>query len=182
MTILRSIDFSRATASAICNSSSLFALIPACAMRLNPPHQPWLVGSVHGRRLIIVTLFGALLGAPQRFANELVGEHEARLGYEPDRQADDLAAQLVQVDLDANLLAFHALERATEPLASRNQLLHLDLGLVARPILEIGRPHEGPVDAGRGQLERVLPLYGVVRVEHRRKAARDIGALFHRNR
>ena len=37
MTILRSIDFSRATASAICSSSSRFALTPACAMLRHPP-------------------------------------------------------------------------------------------------------------------------------------------------
>ena len=180
MTILRSIDFSRATASAICNSSSLFALIPACAMlsslhstiqispqRPRPPPGPWLLPFLARRNV-------------SRMSSSVSTRRASATSR--DRQADDLAAQLIELDLDANLLAFDALEHAAEPLAARDQLLHLDLGLVARPVLEIGRPHQRPVDAGRGHLERVLPLHGVVRVEHRRKAARDLRALLHRDR
>ena len=51
-----------------------------------------------------------------------------------DRQADHLPAHLVEVDLDAHLVALDAFEHAAEPLAARDQLLGLDLGLVARPM------------------------------------------------
>src|SRR5581483_12046777 len=150
MTILRSMDFSRATASAICNSSSRFALIPACAMRIHPPMQPSSVGGIRGCRLLATILAFALLGAPQRLANELVCQNQARLADQPDRQAQHLPPQTLELDLDAHLVAFHALQDAAEPPAARNHLLELDLGLVARPVLEVGRAHQRPVDAGRG--------------------------------
>ena len=156
MTILRSIDFSRATASAICNSSSRFALIPACAILVYPPLQCNQSAASCGRLVRAL-----LLGAPQRLANELVRQHQTRLGDERDRQADDLPAQLIELDLDAHLVAFDALEHAAKPLAALDRLLHLDLGLVARPVLEIGWPHQRPVDARRGNLERVaVPASG----------------------
>src|SRR5690349_13290973 len=115
ITILRSIDFSRATASAICNSSSLFALIPACAISPNPPHQLRSVGGIHGRGPIAVCFPGCLFGTPQCLANEFVGQHEPGFADEPDRQADDLAPQLVEINLDADLVPFHALQDAAEP-------------------------------------------------------------------
>src|SRR5262249_8737634 len=102
MTILRSMDFSRATASAICNSSSLLSLIPACAIPVMPPHYSELFRPIcnFGRGL---TGSGGPFGALQRLANEGIGEHEARLGDQADWQADQLASLLVRLDLDANL-------------------------------------------------------------------------------
>jgi len=78
---------------------------------------------------------------------------------------DNDTRQLIELDFDANLLAFDALEHAAKALAARDQLLHFDLGFVAGPRIEVGRPHQRPVDAGRGHLERVLTLHGIAHVE-----------------
>ena len=127
----------------------------------NACHAPWvmilhfspLVSRRRRRRPQLVPC--ALLGASQRLANELVGQHQLGLGDEPDRKADDLAARLVELDLDADLAVLDALEHAAEALAALDRLRQLDLGLVARPSPRNRRPHQRPVDAGRGHLEAV---------------------------
>src|SRR5207244_10574620 len=82
-TLLRSIAFSRATASAICSSSSLLALTVA-----------------------IVSLLALILFAlAQRFRNECVGENEARFHHVIDPQQNILC-----VTADACTFAFRAVE------------------------------------------------------------------------
>src|SRR3954452_17757965 len=99
MTIDLSIDFSRATASAICSSSSLFALttmffLPSLfAGPLRPPAQSnFLFVFVRGVRFrtfghIVVRFTAASLGflalpvvLGQRFANEVVGQDQPDIG------------------------------------------------------------------------------------------------------
>ena len=150
MTILRSIDFSRATASAICNSSSRFALTPACAILCHPPRQ-----HIGRRRLRPrASAFVALLRAPQRLANKFVRQHQPRLGNDAIGSRD-LRPALVRGRPRCEPRSVQALEHAAKPLAACDQLLHLDLGLVSGPGLKVRWPHQQPVDAGRGHLQRV---------------------------
>src|SRR6516164_8114790 len=121
------------------------------------------------------TALGSLFGTPQGLANESIGKHEARLGDETDRQADDLAAVFFRLDLDANLLSLQPGERATKPLASREQVFELDPGLMTGPSHKIGGSHQGPIDAGGRYLEMVLALDGVMLIEHRVGNGRNLG-------
>src|SRR6185503_13641558 len=114
MTILRSIAFSRATASAICNSSSRFALTPTCAIAsassfssLSRPEPPG-VGRSVARGVAGVVLrrrvAGRLFGAPQCVANKLVGQDQPRFGDQADRQGD-LRAALIGRHLQLHVVA-----------------------------------------------------------------------------
>src|SRR5262249_59211019 len=89
--MLRSIAFSRATASAICNSSSRFALTTAMSIL---PHLR--AGTRAGansipRRLrfpIAIVARGARgLAAPERFGDQRIGQYQPRLRHVFDREA-----------------------------------------------------------------------------------------------
>src|SRR5690606_24669664 len=92
MTMPRSIDFSRATASAICNSSSLLALTAIAEdssfVRLSGSGLGGLLGLLQ-TPLFLLRLaqfaLGGLLGA-QGFAHQFVGENELCFAHVRDRQ------------------------------------------------------------------------------------------------
>src|SRR5712691_4505043 len=99
ITMPRSIAFSRATASAICNSSSRLALTAIGLFSFMLGDAPVLAG-----RAPKIFRFTAMLGsgrpfgglaALQRLRHQLVGEHELRLRHVLDRQQDigDLAGR-----------------------------------------------------------------------------------------
>ncbi len=58
---------------------------------------------------------------------------------------------------------------AAEALAPVDRLGQLDLGLVARPVLEIGRTHERTIDAGGRNFKPVFARQRIGHVEHRRQ-------------
>src|SRR5260370_9210341 len=119
-TILRSIAFSRATASAICSSSSLLALTVA-----------------------IVSLLALILFAlAQRFRNERVGENEARFHHVIDPQQNVLCC----VTTDARAFAFGAVAFAAEPFAAIARALPFDLSDVPGIALEVGSAYQEPID------------------------------------
>src|SRR5512134_3313564 len=160
MTMRRSIDFSRATASAICKSSSRLALMPAKAMLLILQ----VLGS-HGA--VRDARSSPLFRAGQRLANELVGQDETRLADERERQPEVRATGPLEIDRDPDLARLVALERAAEPLAALDRLAQLDL------VLEVRGTHERTIDAGRGDLEPVAAGHEVVRIEQRGDLPRD---------
>src|SRR4051812_35369781 len=138
MTMPRSIAFSRATASAICKSSSRLALtaamvsisfviggVPACRRRA--PHR--LRTSAQGRRSIFrfnrlgpLRLAFRRFSAPERFGDELVGEHELRFRHVLHAQQDlDLFARRRIRTTQARGVALHSAEDAAETLAARDR-------------------------------------------------------------
>src|SRR5437588_2465237 len=140
-TILRSIAFSRATASAICSSSSLLALTVA-----------------------IVSLLALILFAlAQRFRNERVGENEARFHHVIDPQQNILC-----VTADACTFAFGAVEFAADSFAAIDRDLHLDLSDVPGIALEVGSAHQGPIDARRRNFQPIRTFDGISDIEDRR--------------
>src|SRR5262245_22554858 len=121
-----SIDFSRATASAICKSSSLLALTAPSAMLLSPvclsnrlrvarPCTP--VAHRSTRRLT----------KPRSF-NQTVGHHEFRLCNIGERNADEeaLAAALGTIDAEPNLAFCIAFDFAAKALAAGLQQVRFD--------------------------------------------------------
>ena len=66
-----------------------------------------------------------------------------------------MAAGTFDVTRDARLTVGQPFDDATEPLATVDRRLQLDLGLVADPILEVARAHQRTIDAGRGNFEPV---------------------------
>ena len=85
----------------------------------------------------------ASLRAPQRFANKVVGQQQPRFGNERDWQPDNLRPELIALDLDANLSVLDTFKHTPETLAAATRLLQLDLGLIARPGLEIRKRARG---------------------------------------
>src|SRR5260370_6559918 len=141
-TILRSIAFSRATASAICSSSSLLALTVA-----------------------IVSLLALILFAlAQRFRNERVGENEARFHHVIDPQQNVLC----HVTTDACTFAFGAVEFAAESFAAIDQDLHFDLSNETGIALEVGSAHQGPIDGTPRTFRPVRTIQGIADVQDRR--------------
>src|SRR5579872_239284 len=124
-TILRSIAFSRATASAICKSSSLLALTVAISVSLR-----WRVRRLSSGVALSIG-FGVPAGGdavgrlvavfvpPQRFGNERVGENESRLAHVVDPQ-QRLERSGVALGLDAKprAVAFRADELAAKAFAA----------------------------------------------------------------
>src|SRR5215472_4300052 len=92
MTIPRSIAFSRATASAICNSSSRLALTAIGLVSFVLGAMPALAGyapEIFGFAVLVGrsrTL--GFLASLQRLGDQLVGEHKLRLRHLFDRQQD----------------------------------------------------------------------------------------------
>src|SRR4051812_31996941 len=98
MTMPLSIAFSRATASAICNSSSLFALTAmgfSLSLRPAAAGRSGLVSSCLGLLVLGRSVTAAPLGGLPRLlvgrqcrANEVVGQHQAGLGNRIVRDGD----------------------------------------------------------------------------------------------
>src|SRR3990172_1670540 len=165
MTILRSIDFSRATASAICRSSRRLALMPARPTMVSHP--------------------------PRRIRCRPRTHRRDRLYFFPWRGAAPLEQALPSArawprqrarPANQSCAGLEALENAPEAPPAVDGLNELDFGLVAGPVLEVRRAHERPVDPRRGHLEPVAAAHDVVRVEDRRKLARDGLAIVDRDR
>src|SRR5215469_18839188 len=117
-------DLSRATASAICRSSSRLAEI-ALAISLSPK-------------------LGALARL-QICLNEPVGKNQLRFQHGAKREL--YAAALRR---DDDIIAVEPFQPAAKALAPVQGRMEFDLGLVPLPAGEIGKPGQRPVDAGRG--------------------------------
>src|SRR5215207_9362399 len=189
MTIWRSITFSRATASAICKSSSLLALtaMRSLLLGIGLALEP---GMDRAARRGGITLrprmtprrsracrrgrFASGLGARRRaaaqsLADELVGQHQAGLADLVERQAKEPLLALLDIGkLDHGAVAVDAAQAPTEALAAVQRHVHLDLRLVTGPALEIAAAGERPVDAGRGDFETVGLRHRILEIEHRR--------------
>src|SRR5438045_2777535 len=125
-------DLSRATASAICKSSSRLAATVLA---------------------ISVSSLGPFSGL-QIFVDELVGENEFRVGDGAKRKFD-----VAVVGADHDIGTVQPQQDAAKPLAPFVRVAvanafdgkrEFDLGLVAGPAREIHRPGQRPVDPGRG--------------------------------
>src|SRR3984893_1162237 len=147
MTIERSIDFSRATASAICRSSSLLALTAIVSLL-------WLIGApapFRGRRVRVLSVGGFNLrgflrsfAPPQRFRDQRIGEDQARLAHVVDRDQRFLASVLA---LEPRRLARDAQQDAAEALAAGQRNVEFDLHHVTGVALEIRAPYQRPGDS-----------------------------------
>ena len=191
----RSIDFSRATASAICNSSSRLALTaighsPSCWARV--PRCPADAGRNRrlsdSRALIVVGLAcasrSAGLAAPQRFGDQRVGR--ARAWLPPCRRS--AAARRPARRPAASSRRMRAASPSTPSSMPRKRLRPSTataisiLTTLAGIALEIRAAHQRPVDAGRGDLQPIGALDRIGDVEHRRQRARDRLAILDRHR
>src|ERR1051326_7310913 len=153
-TILRSIAFSRATASAICNSSSLLALTVAMSVSLVLRRPPYISrrGIEFGFAALAVAAFAAalfLFAPPQRLGNQRIGQHEPRFGHVVDAQQN--VGRLGSRGRVAQpcAFAFGAVEFAAKAAAALDRRRHLDMRKMPGIAVEIGAPHQRPVDAGR---------------------------------
>src|ERR1700742_1220725 len=133
-------DLSRATASAICRSSSRLAEI-ALAISLSPK-------------------LGALTRL-QISLNEFVCQNQLRFRYRAKREL--YAAALRR---DDDIVAVQSLQPALEPFAVAGgrgeRRMEFDLGFMSLPAREIGKSGQGPVDAGRGHFDLVLAFDGIL--------------------
>src|SRR4051812_49109644 len=147
-----SIDFSRATASAICSNSSLFALTAISAMSIAPVF--WLI-VVLGPCPLAAIRHGSAAHALARRFDQRVGQHELRLDDVGKGKADQhlVRAAFGIVDIEPHLAIGEAFEHSAEFLAPCQRRGQLDLGLMAGPILEVFRPDQRTINAGRGKLE-----------------------------
>src|SRR3989338_665060 len=167
MTTSRSIDFSRATASAICNSSSRLALTAGAI----------LLFSVGGD---IGIVFPAL--SFEAFPYEVIAHDELGLAQLLERQAENLRLRVTfDVALHKNFATFHTLQQAAETLSARHGLGKLDLHVEALPTLEILGPRQRAIDARRGNLEIVFAGDRVLDVEDGRESAREFFAILDRH-
>src|SRR5689334_19538126 len=116
-------DLSRATASAICKSSSrLAATVDAISVSY---------------------VFGAL-SRLQIFVDELVGENEFRVCYGAKRKFD-----IGIIGPERDVLAVQPQQRAAESFAPINWKSELDLGFMAGPAGKIHQAGQRAVDTGR---------------------------------
>src|SRR5690606_5839083 len=133
MTIMRSMDFSRATASAICKSSNLFAetairsvllsLVGVCAVGIDG-FDVLVGGVVVG--LVVLALF--------RLVEQSVGHHQLGVGQKGERQGMDRLGperRIGQPDGESVLVRPHDL--AAKPFAPLDHVGKLDLGFVPGP-------------------------------------------------
>src|SRR5436190_4299492 len=125
MTISLSIDFSRATASAIWSSSSRLAEMPVRLMGLS---------LLLGRLLLLFQAGGAHRGPPLQ---QVVVQHQ--LGLENPAERDHRGLRLA-FQVEADLVALHAGHHAADPLAALRQAVQLHLDLLAL----LGREALGP--------------------------------------
>src|SRR5271166_852217 len=202
-TIERSIDFSRATASTICKSSSLLALT-AIGVSFVGLERLWRRAASHGFPVRIGFEFGGLrrgpgrvgggptdvlqrgLFAPESKTNEIVGQHKPRLAHGADRQLDVRLAFVVGRQQNARRRPVRpwrdGLDQSTEPFTSVDRRRHLDARLVADCALEIRLPNKRPVDAGGGNLEPIGLGHDVLDVEYRRERRAGPLAVVNRHR
>ncbi len=117
----------------------------------------------------VVTYLAFLgLGAAQRLGDERVGQDQLGLGHVADRQHDlgritrRIGPSLRScIDLGAVVAQAHGVTLRRRPACRGNRLRpstrhrHLDLHDLAGMTLEIGTPHQRPVDPGRRYLEPV---------------------------
>src|SRR6056297_131646 len=136
-----SIIFSRATASAVCNSSSWLADVIAMVSVL--------LRTAIGFDLVkIVFVNGTCrLTLSQHLADQLVGQHQLGVTQPVEVEPDgDL------FDIDQHLVTLDAGQHSLEPLAPVDHLRGLKLGLVALEHLEILEPGQRPVNTGARHL------------------------------
>ena len=155
----RSIDFSRATASAICNSSSLLALTAAIVSLLRvglragcAPAQPF--GVCAGAAILAASVRHArysvrspCLLRRNASSDQFVGQHQPGFHHVVDPQQDFGGAGRGIAAAQPHALAFDAAKRAAEPPASVDRSRHFDLRDMAGIAVEIRAPHQRPVDA-----------------------------------
>src|SRR4051794_32814657 len=112
-----SIDFSRATASAICSNSSLFALTAISAMSIAPMF--WLVVVLGPGPLAAVGHRPAAYALARRF-DQRIGQHELCFSNIGKRKTDQhlVSAALGFVDIEPHLTVGEALEHPAEFLAA----------------------------------------------------------------
>src|SRR3569623_1794979 len=115
-----SIDLSRATASAICNCSKLFAEI--------------------AQAILLLLIFGPFAGL-QIFVDELVGENEFRVEQAAKRKLDVVIAKAGVADHDIGAIQAQKDGAEALALAARrgDHRRQFDLGFVARPACEVLR-------------------------------------------
>src|SRR4051812_39845428 len=160
MTMSRSITFSRATASAICKSSSLLA---ETAMDYSFSMRPGARAAFAARGLRFIRGFLGIgvfaLGsgggaAPERLAHELVREHQPRFADVGEREPHERVLAFLHVgQLDQALPILRTADDAAEALAAVHRDGHLDFRLVPGPAREIAGAHERPVDPRGRDLE-----------------------------
>ena len=115
----------------------------------------------------------AVLAPAQRFRNQRVGENELCFRHVGDRQQNVAAFGLgVGSHADASAAVFGAEQLTTEAPAAVDRRRHFDMGKVTGIAVEIGAPHQRPVDARRGNLQAVRALDRVVDIEYRGQRAR----------
>ena len=114
------------------------------------------------------------LAAAHRFRDQLVGQHQPRVGdvFHHKQHLGIFALRRV-VAMKTHGIAFDAAQRAAEPLAALMRHRHLDLDEMTGIALEIGTAHQRAVDAGRGNFQPVGALDRIGDVEHRRQRPRD---------
>src|SRR5262245_2255835 len=139
ITTALSIDFSRATASAICNSSSLLAATPVAIL-----HSI----SVRSLRLAFLTCL-------QTFLNQAIGEHQLRVRHIGEWKSH--APSLVRLcDIHNHVLALEPDQQSLEAPPAVEPASELDPRLVSRKADEVLASRQRSVDAGRGDFEHIL--------------------------
>src|SRR5882724_4152564 len=130
-----SIDFSRATASAICNSSSLLALTAPSAMLLSPVCRS--SGLRFARPRTAITHRSARGPAEPRSLDQPVDHHELRLCDIGERNANEepLAAAFGTIDAETDLASLIAFDIAAEAFAAGLRHTRFNLRLVPGPAL-----------------------------------------------
>src|SRR5215218_9261106 len=192
MTIPRSIDFSRATASAICNSSSRLALTAIGLVSFVSAH----VSAMRRCRLKIVLLRRRMraalscflsfafrgLAASQRFRDESVVEHEPGFRHVRDRQQHFGGLAGAVIAAKASSFALYADDQTTEAALSCHRYRHFNLRGMAGIAFEIRAPHQRAIDTRRGDFQAVGPLDRIGNIEYGRECPRDIFAILDAHR
>ena len=188
MTMRRSIAFSRATASAICSSSSRLALTAighspsfpfACALSACD-----CVVRLRLRARLAVPRFGAGLPRRSDSRDQRVGEHQPRLRHVGDRQQHVGRLRLPPRPCAATARPRPRPRAGRRGTACAPRVTTAISTFISWPAWrsKSERPHQRPVDPGRGHFQPVLGLDRVLDVEHRRERARSRLAILDRHR
>src|SRR5665213_119078 len=151
-----SIDLSRATASAICKSSSRLAATVLAIF------VSWIFLTCRA-----LTRF-------QIFLNEFVGKNQLRFHHAAEGKLDTLI-----LCGDDDIVAIKAVETAAETLAAIERRGEFDPGFVALPAGEIADPRQRPVDPRRGNLDLVIAFDGILGFDEIEHGVRKLTAAFH---
>ena len=116
---------------------------------------------------------GPGVGAP---LEQGVVDHQARVD---DPGVGQKGCFVLTLDVDGHMVALDADQLAFEALAALSQSIDLDARLAALEGGEVLQPRQRPVDAGAGDLQQVLALDRVRRVQHQGEGARQAGAVLH---